>query len=162
MDEADILGDRIAIMSQGQLRCAGSPLFLKKKYGVGYQLTVERKDSNKGAKTNRRVNGSSKKKIAPAEVTDFDNLSGESGESGDEMDENVDALASSIKREIPEASILSSVGTELKVQIPLGASSKFPSLFQMLDELVDDKQAVSYGVSMTTLGGYILAANLMS
>lgn len=28
-DEADILGDRIAIMAAGQLRCAGSSLFLK-------------------------------------------------------------------------------------------------------------------------------------
>jgi ABC-type multidrug transport system ATPase subunit len=30
MDEADLLGDRIAIMSEGQLRCVGSSLFLKK------------------------------------------------------------------------------------------------------------------------------------
>lgn len=42
MDEADILGDRVAIMSEGQLRCVGSSLFLKKTYGVGYQLTIEK------------------------------------------------------------------------------------------------------------------------
>lgn len=30
MDEADILGDRIAIMGDGKLRCCGSSLFLKK------------------------------------------------------------------------------------------------------------------------------------
>lgn len=29
MDEADFLGDRIAIMGEGKLRCCGSPLFLK-------------------------------------------------------------------------------------------------------------------------------------
>jgi hypothetical protein len=29
-------------MSDGQLRCAGSSLFLKKTYGVGYQLTIEK------------------------------------------------------------------------------------------------------------------------
>lgn len=28
-DEADLLGDRIAIMADGQLRCCGSALFLK-------------------------------------------------------------------------------------------------------------------------------------
>lgn len=33
MDEADILGDRIAIMVNGQLQCCGTPMFLKKKYG---------------------------------------------------------------------------------------------------------------------------------
>ncbi|XP_045445298.1 phospholipid-transporting ATPase ABCA3 [Pipistrellus kuhlii] len=40
MDEADILGDRIAIMVKGSLRCCGSPLFLKKIYGVGYHLVI--------------------------------------------------------------------------------------------------------------------------
>uniref|UniRef100_A0A493TPN7 ABC transporter domain-containing protein n=1 Tax=Anas platyrhynchos platyrhynchos TaxID=8840 RepID=A0A493TPN7_ANAPP len=29
MDEAELLGDRIAIIAQGRLRCCGSPLFLK-------------------------------------------------------------------------------------------------------------------------------------
>lgn len=33
MDEADLLGDRIAIMAGGELQCCGSPLFLKSKYG---------------------------------------------------------------------------------------------------------------------------------
>ena len=33
MDEADILGDRIAIMAHGGVKCCGSPLFLKNKYG---------------------------------------------------------------------------------------------------------------------------------
>lgn len=33
MDEADLLGDRIAIMAKGELQCCGSSLFLKRKYG---------------------------------------------------------------------------------------------------------------------------------
>eukprot|EP00729_Bicosta_minor_P028774 gene28773-17466_t len=40
MDEADLLGDRIAIMHHGQLAAAGSSLELKKQYGSGYKLTV--------------------------------------------------------------------------------------------------------------------------
>eukprot|EP00299_Pterocystis_sp_00344_P002494 c12818_g1_i1.p1 GENE.c12818_g1_i1~~c12818_g1_i1.p1 ORF type:complete len:1215 (-),score=255.25 c12818_g1_i1:43-3321(-) len=40
MDEADLLGDRIGIMGQGQLRCCGSSLFLKNRYGQGYNLTI--------------------------------------------------------------------------------------------------------------------------
>nr|XP_023902088.1 ABC transporter A family member 1 isoform X2 [Quercus suber] len=40
MDEADELGDRIAIMANGSLRCCGSSLFLKHQYGVGYTLTL--------------------------------------------------------------------------------------------------------------------------
>ncbi len=39
MDEADLLADRKAIVSKGQLRCLGSSLFLKNKFGLGYHLT---------------------------------------------------------------------------------------------------------------------------
>ncbi|XP_053684912.1 phospholipid-transporting ATPase ABCA3-like [Sabethes cyaneus] len=38
MDEADMLGDRIAIMADGKLKAVGSSFFLKKKFGVGYRL----------------------------------------------------------------------------------------------------------------------------
>lgn len=34
MDEADTLGDRIAIMVKGTLQCCGSSIFLKKRYGA--------------------------------------------------------------------------------------------------------------------------------
>lgn len=42
MDEADLLGDRIAIMAGGQLQCCGSSFFLKKKYGAGYSLILDK------------------------------------------------------------------------------------------------------------------------
>ncbi|KAF5277493.1 hypothetical protein FQR65_LT03830 [Abscondita terminalis] len=42
MDEADILGDRIAIMANGNLQCYGTSFFLKKKYGAGYRLVMEK------------------------------------------------------------------------------------------------------------------------
>ncbi|KAK2567067.1 ATP-binding cassette sub-family A member 2 [Acropora cervicornis] len=43
MDEADLLGDRIAIVSKGKLRCVGSSLFLKSHFGDGYHLTLVKK-----------------------------------------------------------------------------------------------------------------------
>lgn len=46
MFEADFLGDRIAIMSEGRLVCAGSPLFLKTRLGSGYILSVSKENSN--------------------------------------------------------------------------------------------------------------------
>ena len=45
MDEADLLGDRIAIMGDGKLRCCGSSLYLKKAFGVGYNMTIEKFDA---------------------------------------------------------------------------------------------------------------------
>uniref|UniRef100_A0A3Q3LXV7 Cholesterol transporter ABCA5 n=1 Tax=Mastacembelus armatus TaxID=205130 RepID=A0A3Q3LXV7_9TELE len=40
MDEADILADRKAVISQGHLKCVGSSLYLKIKCGVGYHLRM--------------------------------------------------------------------------------------------------------------------------
>lgn len=40
MDEADLLGDRIAVVANGKLRCCGSSLFLKTRFGNGYYLTL--------------------------------------------------------------------------------------------------------------------------
>ena len=41
MDEADVLGDRVAIMHSGQLKCYGSSLYLKNAFGSGYELVSE-------------------------------------------------------------------------------------------------------------------------
>nr|CAJ2468856.1 unnamed protein product [Leishmania braziliensis] len=40
MDEADLLGQRIGIMSHGRLKCTGSSLFLKSRLGVGYNIVI--------------------------------------------------------------------------------------------------------------------------
>lgn len=50
MDEADLLGDRIAIMANGRLKCVGSSMFLKTKFGIGYTLTLV-KSSDDGLMT---------------------------------------------------------------------------------------------------------------
>ncbi|EQC39078.1 hypothetical protein SDRG_03286 [Saprolegnia diclina VS20] len=48
MDEADILGDRIAIMAEGQVKCCGSSLFLKNRFGAGYNLTIVKEPTVNG------------------------------------------------------------------------------------------------------------------
>ncbi|MCO5597008.1 hypothetical protein L7F22_051080 [Adiantum nelumboides] len=40
MEEADILSDRIAIMAKGKLRCIGTSLYLKSRFGAGYIVSV--------------------------------------------------------------------------------------------------------------------------
>eukprot|EP01135_Chromosphaera_perkinsii_P011449 Nk52_evm25s2402 gene=Nk52_evmTU25s2402 len=40
MDEADLLGDRIAIVHSGRVCTVGSSLFLKSKYGIGYSMSI--------------------------------------------------------------------------------------------------------------------------
>ncbi|XP_052825678.1 phospholipid-transporting ATPase ABCA7 isoform X2 [Octopus bimaculoides] len=56
MDEADILGDRIAIISNGKLQCCGSSLFLKKQYIDGYYLTIVKAENKEDSdKKNEKV-----------------------------------------------------------------------------------------------------------
>lgn len=40
MDEADILADRIAVVSEGLLKCVGTSLYLKNTYGDGYRINI--------------------------------------------------------------------------------------------------------------------------
>ena len=40
MEEADALGDAVAILANGRLRAYGTPLFLKNAYGAGYQINL--------------------------------------------------------------------------------------------------------------------------
>eukprot|EP01006_Ploeotia_vitrea_P010395 TRINITY_DN26993_c0_g1_i1.p1 TRINITY_DN26993_c0_g1~~TRINITY_DN26993_c0_g1_i1.p1 ORF type:complete len:1759 (+),score=157.69 TRINITY_DN26993_c0_g1_i1:43-5319(+) len=65
MDEADLLGDRIAVLQHGSLRCVGSSLFLKAKFGVGYTLTLVRQP---GADANRLLEFV-RSHIPPAAIT---------------------------------------------------------------------------------------------
>ncbi|CAF4611242.1 unnamed protein product, partial [Rotaria sp. Silwood2] len=41
LDEAELLSDRLAIISSGELKCIGTTMDLKHKYGEGYNLIVE-------------------------------------------------------------------------------------------------------------------------
>lgn len=40
MEEADVLGDRIAVIVDGEFKCIGTPLYLKNNYGDGYRITL--------------------------------------------------------------------------------------------------------------------------
>lgn len=49
MEEADALSDRIAIMNHGQVKCCGSPIFLKNTFGSGYRLILAKNKAFKEA-----------------------------------------------------------------------------------------------------------------
>lgn len=50
MDEADILGDRIGIMTEGKINCLASSMFLKTRLGLGYKLTIIKSNTNNNTK----------------------------------------------------------------------------------------------------------------
>jgi ATP-binding cassette, subfamily A (ABC1), member 3 len=144
MDEADILGDRIAIMAEGRLRCVGSSLFLKKTYGVGYQLTID-----KGQDCSRRYSEDL--------VSNVEELGSSDSRSTCESVEVMSVASQDLKLKrivtdaVHEASLLSSAGSELSFQLPLSSAKSFAPLFFELDKLVDAGAISCYGVSITTL-----------
>lgn len=56
MEEADILGDRIAIMAKGKLHCIGTSIRLKSRFGTGYITNVSFLGNTPGETPNTHSN----------------------------------------------------------------------------------------------------------
>ncbi|XP_029685458.1 ATP-binding cassette sub-family A member 2-like isoform X3 [Takifugu rubripes] len=135
MDEADLLGDRIAIISHGKLQCCGSPLFLKSTYGDGYKLTLvkrQREGSGVDSQSPTAPLSSPSCSLAPcseARVTQF------------------------IRQFVASCLLVSDSNTELSYVLPSEAIRKggFERLFQALEHNLDGLALTSFGVMDTTL-----------
>uniref|UniRef100_A0A8D0AR12 ABC transporter domain-containing protein n=1 Tax=Sander lucioperca TaxID=283035 RepID=A0A8D0AR12_SANLU len=132
MDEADILGDRIAIISHGKMRCCGSSLFLKKCFGSGYYLTLVRDEAEKMTAQRNGIKHSQDKEVRT---------------------ESICAVGEIVRRHVPEAVFLESIGQEITYILPYGGArdGTFALLFQELDLAMADLGLTSYGISDTTL-----------
>lgn len=123
MDEADILGDRIAIMAEGVLQCCGSSLFLKGRFGAGYRITCARKQGLFGQQ----------------------DVAAEIARSGQET------ITDIIMKHVPEAELLTDVGAELSIRLPSAAAGRFPQMLAELDAKTSQLGLEHYGLSMVTL-----------
>ncbi|KAL8139109.1 hypothetical protein V2J09_005110 [Rumex salicifolius] len=59
MEEADILGDRIGIMAKGRLRCIGTSIRLKSRFGTGFITNVSFVGNINGTPNNGHVSNTS-------------------------------------------------------------------------------------------------------
>ncbi|KAI9543439.1 hypothetical protein NQZ68_012090 [Dissostichus eleginoides] len=157
MDEADILGDRIAIISNGKMRCCGSSLFLKKCFGSGYYLTLVREGSVKMAAQRNGIIQSQVKDV-PTEK-DFtsrssspdDGIGSQTWANSDPSD--VSDVGQSVRRHVPGAVFLESIGQEITFVLPYAGArdGTFALLFSELDRASAELGLTSYGISDTTL-----------
>lgn len=162
MDEADLLGDRIAVINEGRLRCCGSSLFLKTRFGSGYYLTLVRPSRRSKSLKSRPsptapackdvvqnqtdgVNSDSSQIVTPSSL-----VSPLSGNSHDESTETLDKL---IRRHIPKAELATDMGTDLSYRLPASPEtySSFVFLCKDLDANLTELGITSYGISDTTL-----------
>uniref|UniRef100_A0A674BWQ7 P-type phospholipid transporter n=1 Tax=Salmo trutta TaxID=8032 RepID=A0A674BWQ7_SALTR len=137
MDEADLLSDRVAIISKGQLHCCGSPLFLKNCFGVGFYLTLVRrmKDNECDCASECSCTCSTCTKVKEESQGDVDNIT------------------TLIHHHVPEAKLIEAIGQELTFLLPnKGFKHRaYASLFRELEETLGDMGLSSFGISDTSL-----------
>uniref|UniRef100_A0A672SEM8 Retinal-specific ATP-binding cassette transporter-like n=1 Tax=Sinocyclocheilus grahami TaxID=75366 RepID=A0A672SEM8_SINGR len=126
MDEADLLSDRVAIISQGCLYCCGSPLFLKNCLGAGFYLTLVRRET----------------------LTVFYKEMCNLTLSGD-----IESITALVHHHVPEARLIEVIGQELTFLLPSRGFKhrSYASLFRELEETLADMGLSSFGVSDTSL-----------
>uniref|UniRef100_A0A8C2ELD8 P-type phospholipid transporter n=1 Tax=Cyprinus carpio TaxID=7962 RepID=A0A8C2ELD8_CYPCA len=146
MDEADLLGDRIAIISQGKLCCCGTPLFLKARLGTGYYLTLVKREMHS-------MPSSTSTGKLPLTADSDSSVSDDTGLGSEENGFDVAVVMALAQQYIPDAQLVEDIGREAVINLP-HAASEDGSLALFLNEL-DKRQGefgvVSYGLSDTTL-----------
>uniref|UniRef100_A0A8B9LWB7 P-type phospholipid transporter n=1 Tax=Astyanax mexicanus TaxID=7994 RepID=A0A8B9LWB7_ASTMX len=136
MDEADILGDRIAIISHGKLCCVGSSLFLKTQLGTGYYLTLVKRDFDLSLSSCH--NSSSTVSYSKNSL---------------KKEDNVSLISNVIFKHVPSARLAEDLGHELTYVLPYEAAKDgaFVELFHEIDDRLIDLGISSYGIADTTL-----------
>jgi ATP-binding cassette subfamily A (ABC1) protein 3 len=124
VDEADELGDRVAILSRGRLKCLGSSLYLKNKFGVGYSMVISKQQ---GVSEERKGNDQS-------------------------VQWDPSAITQLITSRVAGAEKLSQSAGELSYRLPLStAGANLPDLFDYLDAHKERMGIQTYGLGVTTL-----------
>ncbi|XP_043218216.1 ATP-binding cassette sub-family A member 7-like [Amphibalanus amphitrite] len=156
MDEADILGDRIAIIAQGQLQCCGSSLFLKSNFGSGYYLTLARFQESQ---VTLRISSDTEVPDGPGEPAGDPSRSVETMQttsadrnrraSGPDQEQVTRFIQEYVRR----AYLLENFGTELTYVLPNDQrlAERLERLLEALDDNLTRLGITSYGLSDTSL-----------
>ncbi|KAH7693576.1 ABC transporter ced-7, partial [Aphelenchoides avenae] len=121
MDEADLLGDRIAIMVKGRIVCNGSPTFLKNKFGTGYVLSV----------------------VVSTTPNPMDKI--------DSFDAKIDRILRVVRKHAPDARVDKTSHPQFSLILPTQYKKHFADLFYELEQRKDELSVDSFGLSFNTL-----------
>eukprot|EP01035_Chromulina_nebulosa_P017263 gene17263-22795_t len=128
MDEADILGDRVAIMSLGTIQCCGTPQFLKTKFGSGYKLIFDKATSINNSNDNLNNLTNFIKQYIP-------NASYESNIEGSHVKDEVGAVDEG----------------QITYILPFDSIGLFGNFFEVLNQNISKFQVSNYGITITSL-----------
>nr|XP_046148467.1 LOW QUALITY PROTEIN: retinal-specific phospholipid-transporting ATPase ABCA4a [Oncorhynchus gorbuscha] len=153
MDEADLLSDRVAIISQGRLHCCGSPLFLKNCFGAGFYLTLVRRMKYEGPRTKMKCDCTDECSCKCSTCTTYKEESPQAKTPGRQMDGDLSSITGLVHHHVPEARLIEAIGQELTYLLPNQSFQPraYASLFRELEETLSDIGLSSFGVSDTSL-----------
>ena len=113
-------------MSSGRLECSGSSVFLKNRFGLGYNLKVMLCSSSEKNSPNKSTEGSENKQSQ---------------------------IWSYLQRSVDSIKLVGVSGKEVSFRIPFGSESLIPALLDSIEneETLNNLGIESYGVSITSL-----------
>ncbi|CAF0791152.1 unnamed protein product [Brachionus calyciflorus] len=177
MDEADVLGDRISIISNGKLIAHGTSYFLKQKFGKGYYLTFAKKSVIDEDKLNIPISPSGSFDSGARSLSSFSGETNQTSQVSTEIEEinfesyerqqlkNEDTLIKSlsttqdinlcnfVKSKIENAILVENIGSEMTFSISnqVEFTRNYEKFFQQVESNMENLGIDSIGISDTTL-----------
>ncbi|KAH0514125.1 ATP-binding cassette sub-family A member 7 [Microtus ochrogaster] len=155
LDEAELLGDRVAMVANGSLCCCGSPLFLRRHLGCGYYLTLVKSAQSLHTQDSK---GDSSDPSQEQKPDNKDNMAGTTltqapAPDADPLTPSTPQILDLVQRHVPGARLVEELPHELVLALPYAGAldGSFAMVFQELDRQLASLGLAGYGVSDTSL-----------
>ncbi|CAO2641511.1 ATP-binding cassette sub-family A member 7 [Lemmus lemmus] len=142
LDEAELLGDRVAMVANGSLCCCGSPLFLRRHLGCGYYLTLVKSAQSLNTQDSKTLTQGTSARSGQSPAPDAAPLT-----------PSTPQLLDLVRRHAPGARLVEELPHELVLALPYEGAldGSFAMVFQELDQQLAALGLAGYGVSDTSL-----------
>ncbi|XP_044804538.2 phospholipid-transporting ATPase ABCA7 isoform X8 [Bubalus bubalis] len=142
LDEAELLGDRVAVVAGGRLCCCGSPLFLRRHLGSGYYLTLAK--GSPPLATGEKGEAGLKNSMDAGQKREPGSQASSAGAA---------QLWAIVQRHVPGARLVKDLPHELVLALPYKGAldGSFAELFHDLDQQLGELGLAGYGISDTSL-----------
>ncbi|XP_011826609.1 PREDICTED: ATP-binding cassette sub-family A member 7, partial [Mandrillus leucophaeus] len=142
LDEAELLGDRVAVVAGGRLCCCGSPLFLRRQLGSGYYLTLVK--ARLPLTTNEKADTDMEGSMDTGQEK-------KNGSQGSRV--GTPQLLALVQHWVPGTQLVEELPHELVLVLPYTGAhdGSFATLFQELDTRLAELSLTGYGISDTSL-----------
>lgn len=164
------MGDRIAIMSKGRLRCCGSPLYLKSKYSSDYLLIISKKPSNEEGEgeegdewgSGSRTTSPNNEQLARPSSIDVEGSKMRTAGTAMMNEESSGRITRLVKKLIPDAKLNEDLNSEISFVLPAEHTARFSELFEQLEDNKRELRIDNIGISISTLEDVFLKYTLLS